>query len=122
MVAASMTFLNSAVGVVQIQMALAGMSVAVQAYQARLDALEQMRIPALEERVQEISRNSAEVQQQSTASLHQHSRLMCLHVACCSSFSHLLFFHSILMHLAVMLQLLHDICTVSLARMHWLFG
>ena len=98
-------------------MALAGMSAAVQAYQARLDALEQMRIPALEERVQEVSRSSAEVQQQSIASLYQHSELMCLHLDA-QQLSHLLFFHSILMRLAVMLQLLYHICTLSLARLH----
>lgn len=37
------------------------MSAALQAYKARLDALEEMRIPTLEERLQEVSRNSAEV-------------------------------------------------------------
>ena len=79
-VAASVTCQSGVVAVVQIQMALAGMSAAVQAYQARLDALEQMRIPAVEERVQEVSRSSAEVQQQSIASLYQHSELMCLHL------------------------------------------
>ena len=45
----------------QIQIALSSMSAALQAAKARLDAVEEMRIPMLEERLQEVSRNSAEV-------------------------------------------------------------
>ena len=42
-------------------MALSSLSAALQAHKGRLDALEQMRIPTLEERLQEISRTSAQV-------------------------------------------------------------
>lgn len=45
----------------QIQIALSSMSAALQAAKARLDGVEEMRIPVLEERLQEVSRNSAEV-------------------------------------------------------------
>lgn len=42
-------------------MALSSFSAALQAHKGRLDALEQMRIPTLEERLQEVSRTSAQV-------------------------------------------------------------
>lgn len=45
----------------QVQIALSSLSASLQAAKGRLDALEQMRIPTLEERVQEVSRTSAQV-------------------------------------------------------------
>ena len=45
----------------QVQMALSSLSATLQAAKGRLDALEQMRIPTLEERLQEVSRTSAQV-------------------------------------------------------------
>ncbi len=45
----------------QVQIALSSLSTSLQAAKGRLDALEQMRIPTLEERVQEVSRTSAQV-------------------------------------------------------------
>ena len=47
--------------VLQLQLALSSMSAALQAAQARLESLDSMRIPALEERLQEVSRSTAEV-------------------------------------------------------------
>lgn len=47
--------------VLQLQLALSSMSAALQAAQARLESVDSMRIPALEERLQEVSRNTAEV-------------------------------------------------------------
>ncbi|KAL0048602.1 hypothetical protein WJX82_006768 [Trebouxia sp. C0006] len=44
----------------QVQIALSSLSTSLQAAMGRLDALEQMRIPTLEERVQEVSRTSAQ--------------------------------------------------------------
>lgn len=44
----------------QVQIALSSLSASLQAAKGRLDALEQMRIPTLEERVQEVSRTSAQ--------------------------------------------------------------
>lgn len=44
----------------QVQMALSSFSATLQATKGRLDALEQMRIPTLEERLQEVSRTSAQ--------------------------------------------------------------
>ena len=40
---------------------MSSLSAALQATKGRLDALEQMRIPTLEERLQEVSRTSAQV-------------------------------------------------------------
>ena len=45
----------------QVQIALSSLSATLQAAKGRLDALEQMRIPSLEERMQEVSRTSAQV-------------------------------------------------------------
>ena len=45
----------------QVQIALSSLSATLQAAQGRLDALEQMRIPSLEERLQDVSRTSAQV-------------------------------------------------------------
>ena len=45
----------------QVQMALSSLSATLQAAKGRLDGLEQMRIPTLEERLQEVSRTSAQV-------------------------------------------------------------
>ena len=42
-------------------MALSSLSASLQAAKGQLDALEQMRIPALEERLQEVSKTSAQV-------------------------------------------------------------
>lgn len=42
-------------------MALSSLSASLQAAKGQLDALEQMRIPTLEERLQEVSKTSAQV-------------------------------------------------------------
>ena len=42
-------------------MALSSLSATLQAAKGRLDALEHMRIPTLEERLQEVTRTSAQV-------------------------------------------------------------
>ncbi|KAL3142127.1 hypothetical protein ABBQ32_004745 [Trebouxia sp. C0010 RCD-2024] len=44
----------------QVQIALSSLSASLQAAKGQLDALEQMRIPTLEERLQEVSRTSAQ--------------------------------------------------------------
>ncbi len=56
----------------QVQIALSSLSATLQAAKGRLDALEQMRIPSLEERLQEVSRTSAQVCFVPHLVLHKH--------------------------------------------------